>query len=67
MVTEIEQRDDLLSRTDVAHWLGISEWAVKHLETAGELTTIRFGHKKRSVRYRRSDVEAFIERHRVDP
>ena len=52
--------DELLTRDDVAKLLKISLVTIYRLTKEGELPAVR---GKRFVRYRRSDVEDFINRH----
>jgi len=56
-------QEGLLTREEVADLLALSPWAVRDLTDRGELPVIRFSPRR--WRYRRSDVEAFIERFRV--
>lgn len=48
----------LLTSDEVAAMLGVKRWRVQELSRTGDLPTVRFG---RTLRYRRSAVERWIE------
>ncbi len=52
--------DGLVRSREAAAFLAISERKLWELQNAGEIRVVRFG---RLVRFRRSDLEAWIERH----
>lgn len=54
----VKKTQDLLTRIDVSRLLGVSHTTVLTLERRGDLPVVRIG---KMVRYRREDVEAFIE------
>jgi predicted DNA-binding transcriptional regulator AlpA len=54
------QPDELLTRDEVAAWLKLPPKSVYELPIA----KVKLGH--RTVRWRRSDVEEFIDRRTVD-
>jgi excisionase family DNA binding protein len=49
-----------MSTRDVAEYVGVSERTVREWRFWGELEAVRAGH--RTVRHRRGDVDAFLER-----
>jgi excisionase family DNA binding protein len=55
----------LLDPQAVADILGLSPATVRELARKNELPSVRLGYK--TVRFRASDVEAFIERRAVRP
>jgi len=56
-----KQDEDMLTEAEVARMLGVSLSTVKRLRASGEgPPSIRVG--KRALRYRRSDVEAWLQR-----
>jgi len=55
----------LLDPQAVAEILGLSPYQVRALARTGELPSVRLGYK--TVRFRPSDVEAFVERRAVRP
>jgi excisionase family DNA binding protein len=57
MVEEVQ----LLTLSEVSKMLNISEMSVKRLRSSNQLPWVKMG---RSVRFLRSDVEAYIKRHR---
>jgi excisionase family DNA binding protein len=63
--TIAEDSLELLDAKDVGRMLKRSSATVLTLWQTGELGGFRLGH--RGVRFRRSDVLAYIDRHRVDP
>jgi excisionase family DNA binding protein len=55
--------DGLLNTLEAAKFLGFCTRTVQKLAASGELASIRL--TKRSVRFTRQDLRAFIERHRT--
>lgn len=55
---------DWLSSADAARSLGITTRTLYRFIDQGELAGYRFG---RVIRVRRSDIDAFIERSRIEP
>lgn len=53
--------EQLLSEKEVARMLGVTPFYVRERRVAGEIPSVRLSW--RTVRYRRSDVEAFITAH----
>lgn len=52
-------QDKLLTSTEVAEWLGVKpSWVEEHARQ-GDLTSVQLGRYRR---FRRADVEDFIER-----
>ena len=54
------EREPLMTRPEVARYMSVSERTIWALTTSGALKHIRIG---RAVRYRRADVDRFLERH----
>jgi len=61
---EAKNQSDLLSRREAAAYLGVSEQTLAIWKCAGryDLPVIKIG---RLAKYKRSDLDAFIERRRV--
>lgn len=59
-------KEELLSTADVAKWLGVSETQVRALEQRGDLPAVRFGKTGRTIRYRREDLQTFLDDHYVE-
>jgi excisionase family DNA binding protein len=57
--------DELLTIGEVAKWLKVHESHVYRLMKEGELPTVKRG--KRYTRILRSDLIAFIQKHRLEP
>ena len=57
--------DELLTISEVAKWLKVHESYMYRLMKEGELPVVRRG--KRYTRILRSDLVAFIQKHRVEP
>lgn len=53
-----------LGTAEAAGWLGITTRTLYRLIDAGDLEAYKFG---RVIRLKRADVEAFIERSRIQP
>mgnify|MGYP003715913115 CR=1 FL=1 len=51
---------NLLSRTEVCAELGISKRTLRRYELAGMVSSVRLS--KRSIRYRRQDIEQMLNR-----
>lgn len=63
--TQIVPADSLLRAREVAAWLGTTEGRLANLRCLGlGPSFVKIGH---SVRYRRSDVEAYIAANTVTP
>lgn len=54
--------EKLLTTEDVMELLQVSQSTVRNLTKSGELPRIKFPGEKGAVRYRLSDVQAFIQR-----
>ncbi len=54
--------DELLTRAEAVKFLRVSNTALWRLTKAGELTVIKRGAY---VRYRKSDLIAFLDRHTI--
>jgi len=60
--------DKLLDKKDVADLLKVSIRYVQQLASSGKLQTVDLGNGKRKVlRFRREDIEAFVESKVVRP
>ena len=57
--------DELLTISEVAKWLKVHESYMYRLMKEGELPVVRRG--KRYTRILRSDLIAFIQKHRLEP
>ena len=55
-----EELEDLLTAKEVAQWLGVSEKTVRRWQHQGKLPCVKLNGW--AVRFKRCDVEAFIER-----
>ncbi len=56
--------DPLLTITDVAEHLGLTISQTRRLEKAGDLRSVNIapsGSKRRTLRFRRADVDAYVE------
>jgi excisionase family DNA binding protein len=53
------ERPDILTVAELAEWLRVTEKTVYRMTQRGELPHVRVG---RAVRYRRQDIEAYLER-----
>jgi len=56
----MNNQTNLLSRKDVARYLGVSVMTVTRREAAGLLNPIRFGDG-RVIRFRQEDIETLLE------
>jgi len=63
MTTQFSESNQLLSRAQVAEIFGVSRMTVIRLEAEGKLTAVRLGAG--TVRYKHTDVRAFIEKSMV--
>lgn len=68
-MTKLAQIEPLLHTRDAAKLLGVSEaWLERQRWKGDEPTFVRVcGKNGRAVRYRKSDLEAYIERNLVSP
>ena len=57
----VYMEEQLLTRPEVAHLLRVSTMQVYRLTEQGELPVIRRG--RRYTRYKKSDIEAFLDRY----
>jgi len=56
--------EQLWTVSDVMEYLQVSRRTVERLVDAGELRSLKFG---RNVRFRREDIESFLENSVVEP
>jgi excisionase family DNA binding protein len=59
----MDNQDELLTREQAAELLAVGIWTVRRFVEEGLLAEIRLSDRQR--RYRRSDVQEFIERSRT--
>lgn len=53
--------EPLLTQADLAEYLNVSRWTVARMISRGDLPAVRVGDRRR---FRREDVDAFLERNR---
>ena len=58
-----QMTEALLSVDGAADYMGISRWTVYRMAREGSLRTLRAGTR---LRFRRADIDAYLERDRLD-
>jgi excisionase family DNA binding protein len=56
----------LFRTKDAAHYLGMSPWALRQEVSKGDLPFISSGDHTSSWKFDRLDLDAWVERHRVN-
>jgi len=59
----VKNESTLMTVRDVAQYLNCSEKTIWRLKDRGELAFVRLGQNVRSVRFRKQDIDQFVEDH----